>query len=273
VEQFVTNPIKGQGDFLDAFHTISEIIHRFAVVETLPQISVNESVLKETAIKLYRLIMVFQAKALIHLKRHTIHRVWNDTIDPNQWSSLLQGIKDQEVICNGTLTQDSSVAIVRLSREVGGIQRGLQKSIKNQMDAVKVGFPKLLQSFQRSRGLTVAYRSFRARWLKFKTNKLSTRSSPIAQMERSTALTSHDALKIQDWRSDLRFFHGPQAIRLTMSVSTGSQEWRERASLPLQALLLTIAKSKATSLSASFSPEIRQVETRPIAWFRRSPDN
>lgn len=70
------------------------MMSRFAVVKTLPQASESTSTLREDAIKLYRLVLLFQAEAVKYLTRHTIHRVWNDKIDPNHWAQLLQGMKD-----------------------------------------------------------------------------------------------------------------------------------------------------------------------------------
>ncbi|KAJ6083697.1 hypothetical protein N7467_007832 [Penicillium canescens] len=133
--QFLENPIKGQRDFLGAFNMISEIINRFAVVETLPQASESKSILREGAIKLYRLVLTFQAEALKYLTRHTIHRVWKNTVDPNHWAELLQGIKDQENICNETLTRESSVAVVTQSRDLSKIRKELRRSVGKQLAA------------------------------------------------------------------------------------------------------------------------------------------
>ncbi|KAJ5955491.1 hypothetical protein N7501_009770 [Penicillium viridicatum] len=135
--QFLENPIKGQRDFLDAFNVISEIMNRFAVVETLPQASESKSTLREGAIKLYRLVLTFQAEALKYLTRHTIHRVWKNTVDPNHWAQSLQGIKDQENICNEILTRESSVAVVAQSKDLSKIRKELRRSVGNQLAAYK----------------------------------------------------------------------------------------------------------------------------------------
>jgi hypothetical protein len=142
----VKNPIQGQRNLLNAFHSISEIIDYFAVVETLPEIAAPQSNLKDAAIELYCRILTFQAEALKHLTRHTVRRAWSDTIEPNHWSKLLQQIKDQEGTCDKTLNRDSRLALANQSRDIGGLREELQESVKNQMDAFKVRFGESLKS-------------------------------------------------------------------------------------------------------------------------------
>jgi hypothetical protein len=134
----VKNPIQGRKELLEGFHSVIYAIQRSLTVENVPQMRNPGSQLRTHTVEMYRRILVFQAKALRHLKRRLVGKILSNTFSPSQWSDAVKEILEQEDLCDKVMTRESQVYLAANQRLVDKLRKEIRDSFQRQEEVLQV---------------------------------------------------------------------------------------------------------------------------------------